>query len=72
MEMFESIKNLFRKYLLKNESFSKTILACLSGAQVGSIHEEKKCNKKSRDTATLNASWGQWIRTMADSKIRAQ
>ena len=39
-------------YLCVNESFSKTILACLSGAQGGSIYEKK--DKKSRDTATLS------------------
>ena len=27
--------HLFREFLRENESFSKTILACLSGAQVG-------------------------------------
>ena len=32
---------------------SKTILTCLSGAQVDSIHEEKKIAQKYRDTATL-------------------
>ena len=33
------------RYLHENESFSKTILACLSEAQVGGIHGEKKCHK---------------------------
>ena len=33
---------LFHKYLREIEPFSKTILACLLGAQVGSIHEIKK------------------------------
>ena len=33
-------------YLIcENELLSKTILACLSGAQVASIHEIKKCQK---------------------------
>ena len=32
--------------------FEQTFLACLSGAQVGSIHEKKIANK-SRDPATL-------------------
>ena len=44
---------LFLKYLCEKESFSKTILACLSGAQVGWIHAEKRQNK-SRDTATFH------------------
>ena len=34
----------------ENEILSKTILTCLSGAQMASIHEIKKC-QKSRDTA---------------------
>ena len=42
--------HLFREYLQENESFSKTILAFLSRAQVGSIREK---GKKSCDTATL-------------------
>ena len=40
------------EYLRENEFLSKTILACLSGAQVGSIHE-KNSSRKSRDTASL-------------------
>ena len=36
----------------ENESFSKTILACLSGVQVGSIHEEEKNVNKSHETVT--------------------
>ena len=31
-------------YLRENRSFSKTIVGCLSGAQVGSIHEKKQKN----------------------------
>ena len=42
-------------YLHENESFSKTILACLSEAQVGGIHGEKNAIK-SCDTATLSQS----------------
>ena len=44
---------IFRNYLRKNEFLSKTILACLSGAHMASIHEIKKC-KKSRDTVPLS------------------
>ena len=40
------------EYLRKNEFFSKTILNCLSGAQVGWIHRIKK-RQQSGDTATL-------------------
>ena len=36
---------IFREYLRENEFLSKTILACLSGAQMASIHEIKKCQK---------------------------
>ena len=43
---------IFREYLRENEFLSKTILACLSGAQMASIHEIKN-GKKSRDTAPL-------------------
>ena len=46
---------IFREYLRENEFLSKTILACLSGAQMGSIHEIKN-GKKSRDTAPLTLS----------------
>ena len=35
----------FREYLRENEFLNKTILACLSGAQMTSIHEIKKCQK---------------------------
>ena len=41
------------KYLCENEFLRKTILACLSGAQMGSIHEKNR-GQKSRDTAPLN------------------
>ena len=44
---------IFREFLRENELLSKTILACLSGAQMASIHEIKNA-KKSRDTAPLN------------------
>ena len=33
---------LFREYLRKNEFLSKTIVACLPGAKMASIHEIKK------------------------------
>ena len=36
---------IFREYLRENEFLSKTILACLSGAQMASIHEIKKMAK---------------------------
>ena len=42
---------IFREYLCKNEFLSKAILACLSGAQMASIHENR--GRKSRDTAPL-------------------
>ena len=35
----------FREYLSENEFFYETILKCLSGIQMGSIHEEKKFAK---------------------------
>ena len=35
----------FAKISAKNESFTKTILACLSGAQAGQFHKRKKCQK---------------------------
>ena len=41
---------IFREYLRENELLSKTILACLSGVQMVSIHEIKKC-QPSRNTA---------------------
>ena len=41
------------EYLCENEFLRKTILACLSGAQMGSIHEKKNRGRKSRDTALL-------------------
>ena len=33
---------IFHEYLRENEFLSKTIFVCLSGAQMGSIHEIKK------------------------------
>ena len=36
---------IFREYLHENEFLSKTILACLSGAQMASFHEIKKWQK---------------------------
>ena len=44
---------IFCKFLRENELLSKTTLACLSGVQMASIHEIKKC-QKSRDTPPLN------------------
>ena len=41
------------EYLRKNEFLRKTVLACLSGAQMGSIYE-KNWGRKSRDTATFS------------------
>ena len=41
-----------KKFLHENESFSKTILDCESGAHEGSIHEAKHA-EHCRDTATL-------------------
>ena len=38
VDFFEILKF---KYIRENESFSKTILACLLGAQVGWIHRKK-------------------------------
>ena len=43
------------EYLCEKEVLRKTILACLSGAQMGSIHE-KNIGRKSRDTAPLKDS----------------
>ena len=43
---------IFREFLRENEHLSKTILACLSGVQMASIHEIKKC-QISCDTAPL-------------------
>ena len=40
------------EYLRENEFLRKTILACLSGAQMGLIHEKNR-GRKSRDTAPL-------------------
>ena len=44
---------IFCEFLRENKLLSKTILACLSGAQMASIHEIKNA-KKSRDTAPLS------------------
>ena len=41
------------RYLCKNEFLRKTILACLSGDQMGSINEKNR-GQKSRDTAPLS------------------
>ena len=49
--MFHARSYLFHKYLHENEFLRKHILTCLSGAQMGLIHEKNA--KKSRDTATL-------------------
>ena len=40
------------EYLRENEFLRKGILACLSGAQMSSIHEKNR-DLKSRDTASL-------------------
>ena len=40
------------EYLRENEFLRKTILACLSGDQMGSINEKNR-GQKSRDTAPL-------------------
>ena len=52
------------EYLRENEFLRKTILACLSGAQMGSIHEKNR-GKKSRDTAPLNTR--KWKTKTVDS-----
>ena len=44
----------FREYFRASEFLRKTILTCLLGALMGSIHE-KNMPKKSRDTSTLNS-----------------
>ena len=45
------------EYLHENEFLRKTILACLSGAQMGLINEKNRV-RKSRDTAPLtNPTW---------------
>ena len=41
------------EYLRENEFLRKTILACLSGAQMGLINEKNRV-QKSRDTAPLS------------------
>ena len=40
------------EYLRKNEFLRKTVLPCLSGAQVGAIHEKNR-DRKSRDSFSL-------------------
>ena len=42
------------EYLCENEFLRKTILACLSGAQMGSINKNR--GRKSRDSAPLKKS----------------
>ena len=49
-----NFSNLKFEYLRENEFLRKTILALLSGAQMGSIHEENR-GRKSRDTARLTS-----------------
>ena len=44
--------HVFREHLCENEFFSETVLDCLSGTQVGSIHEETK-NTKNLKTLPL-------------------
>ena len=44
------------KYLREYEFLRETILTCLLGAQMEWINEFKKCQKKSRDTATLKTN----------------
>ena len=49
----ESIFSNFKfEYLRENEFLRKTILACLSGDQMGLINEKNR-GQKSRDTAPL-------------------
>ena len=50
MEANTALSGIFREYLRENEFLCKTILACLSGAQMASY---KKNGKKSRDTVPL-------------------
>ena len=50
-----NVSNFKFEYLCENEFLRKTILACLSGAQMGLIHENNR-GRKSRDTAPLNSS----------------
>ena len=42
----------FFEYLRENELLRKTMLVCLPGAQMGSIHEKNR-GRKSRETAPL-------------------
>ena len=48
------------EYLRENEFLRKTILACLSGAQMGSIHEKNR-GRKSCDTAPLKKINYGWV-----------
>ena len=57
MQAISSRSRIFRTYNLispRKRIFQQTILACLSGAQVDSIHGGEKIPKISRDTTTLN------------------
>ena len=47
--------HVFREYFPENEFFSETILDCLSGTRMGSIHEKNL--QKSRDTASLKLNF---------------
>ena len=47
-----NVSNFKFEYLREKEFLRKTILACLSGAPMGLIHEKKR-GRKSRDTAPL-------------------
>ena len=42
---FFALSQIFSEYLHESEFFRETILDCLSGTQMGSIHEEKKIAK---------------------------
>ena len=65
-KLFDTARgHLFREYLRENEHFSKTILACLSGAQVDWIHEKNA--KKSRDSATLKERKKTLVMSKSDS-----
>ena len=47
-----NVSNFKFENLRENEFLRKIILTCLSGAQMGSIHEKNR-GRKSRDTAPL-------------------
>ena len=47
-----NVSNFICEYLRENEFLRKIILACLSKAQMGSIHEKNR-GQKSRETAPL-------------------